>query len=122
MTGLPHTLEDINRLPETTQNKSSKEILLSGVPQGLVLRPPLLIYGNDICNSCNQLKFYLFADDTIFLYADKNLTSLESILNNELCKVYTWLIANSNLLMHGVFNNLSPPQITNIINFQYSPL
>ena len=77
------------------RNKSSKEILLSGVPQGSVLGPLLfLIYVNDICNSCNQLKFYLFADDTNLLYADKNLKSLESTVNNELSKVYAWLIAN----------------------------
>ena len=77
------------------RNKSSKEILLSGVPQGSVLGPLLfLIYVNDICNSCNELKFYLFADDTNLLYADKNLKSLESKVNNELSKVYTWLTAN----------------------------
>ena len=78
------------------RNKSSgKEILLSGVPQGSVLGPLLfLIYVNDICNSCNQLKFHLFVDGTNLLYADKNLKSLESTVNNELSKVYAWLIAN----------------------------
>ena len=77
------------------RSKSSKEILLSGVPQGSVLGPLLfLIYVNDICNSCNKLKFDLFADDTNLLYADKNLKSLESAVNNELYKVYTWLTAN----------------------------
>ena len=49
---------------------------------------------NDICNSCNQMKFYLFADDTNLLYADKNLKSLESTINDELCKLYDWLIEN----------------------------
>ena len=77
------------------RNKSSEEILPSGVPQGSVLGPLLfLIYVNDICNSFNQLKFYLFADDTNLLYADKNLRSLEATVNNELSKVYAWLIAN----------------------------
>ena len=76
-------------------NISKKATVLSGVPQGSVLGPLLfLVYINDICNSCNQMKFYLFADDTNLLYADKNLKSLESTINDELCKLYDWLIAN----------------------------
>ena len=74
---------------------SKKATVLSGVPQGSVLGPLLfLVYINDICNSCNQMKFYLFAEDTNLLYADKNLKSLESTINDELCKLYDWLIAN----------------------------
>ena len=76
-------------------NISKKATVLSGVPQGSVLGPLLfLVYINDICNSCNQMKFYLFADDTNLLYADKNLKFLESTINDELCKLYDWLIAN----------------------------
>ena len=76
-------------------NISKKAAVLSGVPQGSVLGPLLfLVYINDICNSCNQMKFYLFADDTNLLYADKNLKSLESTINDELCKLYDWLIEN----------------------------
>ena len=36
----------------------------------------------------------MFADDTNLLYADKNLQSLEAILNNELKNVCDWLNAN----------------------------
>ena len=75
-------------------NISKKATVSSGVLQGSVLGPLLfLIYINDICNSCNRVKFYLFADDTNLLYADKNLKSLESTVNDELCKLYDWLIA-----------------------------
>ena len=42
----------------------------------------------------DKLTFYLFADDTNLLYADKNLKSLETIVNCELSKVVGWLIAN----------------------------
>ena len=40
------------------------------------------------------LSFYLFADDTNLLYADKDLKSLESVINIELQKVCDWLNAN----------------------------
>ena len=52
------------------------------------------LYDNFICNSCNQM-FYLFADNANLLYADiKNLKSLESMINDELCKLYYWLREN----------------------------
>ena len=49
---------------------------------------------NYIFTSCNQMKFYLFVDATNLIYADKNLTSLELTLNDELSKHYDWIIAN----------------------------
>ena len=42
----------------------------------------------------NNLKFYLFADDTNILYADKNLKSLENIVNIELRNLHKWLTSN----------------------------
>ena len=38
--------------------------------------------------------FYLFADDANLLNADKNLKSLEKMVNNELVRVSDWLNAN----------------------------
>ena len=65
-----------------------KENMLTGVPQGSVLGPLLfLIY-------IKKLSFYLFADDTKLLYADKDLKSLESVANIELQKVCDWLNTN----------------------------
>ena len=76
-------------------NISDKEETLSGVPQGSVLGPLLfLIYINDIYNSSDKLTFSLFADDTNLLYADKNLKTLENIVNTELHNIYNWLTAN----------------------------
>ena len=63
--------------------------------QGSVLGPLLfLIYINDICNASTKLDFYLFADDTNLLFADKNLKTLETVVNSELLNVYDWLNAN----------------------------
>ena len=59
-----------------------------------MLGPLLFLIYIDIYNSSDKLSFYLFADDTILLYADKNLKSLEKSVNNELLKVSEWLNAN----------------------------
>ncbi|CAB4000957.1 Hypothetical predicted protein [Paramuricea clavata] len=66
---------------------SNKETTLCGVPQSSVLGPLLfLIYINDICESSEIFKFFLFADDTNLLYADKDLKMLETVVNAELKK------------------------------------
>ena len=60
-----------------------------------VLGPFLfLLYVNNIQISSDKFNFYLFADDTNILYANKNLKSLGPIVNQELRKLYVWLIAN----------------------------
>ena len=74
---------------------SNKANVSCGIPQGSVLGPLLfLLYVNDIHQCSNKLKFYLFADDTNILYADKNLKSLENIVNIELQNLHEWLTSN----------------------------
>ena len=53
-----------------------------------------LLYVNDIHRSSDKLAFSLFADDTNALYADKNLRTLELVVNFGLHKVYESLTAN----------------------------
>ena len=56
-------------------------------PHHRALGPLLfLLYINDV--SFDKLNFYLFADDTNILYANKSLKSLEQIVNQELCNLY----------------------------------
>ena len=78
----------INGHDQTTQidkQISSKRNMLTGAPQGSVLRPLLFPnYINDICNSSEKVSFYSFADVINLLYADRDLKLLESVINIEL--------------------------------------
>ena len=77
----------LNRTQTTEINGfiSTKDFNPLGVPQGSVLGPLLfLLYINDITKASTKLKFFLFADDTNLLYANRNLKTLESTVNTEL--------------------------------------
>ena len=54
-----------------------------------------LLYVKDLCRSSDKLSFYLFADDTNLSYADRDINSLERVVNAELSKVQEWLVANT---------------------------
>ena len=66
----------------------------------------------------DQLKFYLFADDTNLLYADKNLRALEIKVNAELSKIYDWLIANKLSLNLKNYNFVIFQPRQKILNYQ----
>ena len=88
-------LTDRTQTTQVEASISSKGKILFGFPQVSVLGPLLfLIYVNDIYRVSSKLNFYLFADDTNILYANNNLKSLESVVNEELRKVCEWLNTN----------------------------
>ena len=88
-------LTDRTQTTQVEASISSKGKILFGFPQVSVLGPLLfLIYVNDIYRVSSKLNFFLFADDTNILYANNNLKSLESVVNEELRKVCEWLNTN----------------------------
>ena len=70
-------LSDRQQLVDVSGTLSSHENISCGVPQGSILGPLLfLIYVND--------KLLLYADDSAILVADKYLSNIETVLQNEL--------------------------------------
>ena len=69
-----------------------------------------MIFINDIYNSSEKLFLNLFADDTNLLYDDKDLKSLESVVNIKLQKVCNWLNANKLTVNAKKSNFVRPSQ------------
>ena len=89
-------LSNRTQVVEVNGQLSEKGEIKHGVPQGSILGPLLfLLYINDISNSSDVLKFFLFADDTTVYYsADPSDDNTETVLNREMEKVSSWLAAN----------------------------
>ena len=103
-----------SQVTKIDSNLSTINKISCGVPQGSVLDLLLfLIYINDFHNSSAKFSFYLFADDTHLLYADKNLKSLEKTVNNELVRVSDWLNANK-LTLNAKKSNFVIFRLTNV--------
>ena len=56
--------------------------------------PYLVCFFSGMHRSSKKFDFYLFADDTNLLYAEKDLNKLEVVINEELLKLCEWLNSN----------------------------
>ena len=73
---------------------SSHANIPCGVPKGSILGPLLiLIHVNDMSSAVSN-KILLYADDSAILVADKCLSNIETVLQNELEIVSKWLVDN----------------------------
>ena len=87
-------LANRNQFTSVNLQKSDKNIIDCGVPQGSILGPILfLLYINDLLKSSN-LKTLLFADDIALFASSNNHVSLEKIVNVEVQKTENWLLEN----------------------------
>ena len=66
-----------------------------GVPQGSSFGPLLfLIYINDFRLCLNSTEAGHFADDTLIMYANRNMKTIETVVNYELKLVTQWMKLN----------------------------
>lgn len=75
--------------------KSDIQQIAYGVPQGSILGPLLfLVYINDIVHISHSADMVLFADDSNVFFSHNDLRHLESVSNDWLNKLSTWLVTN----------------------------
>ena len=93
-------LNNRTQITQVGQYISHKASISCGVPDGSVLFIAFLVICQPDIHKCsNKRRFYLSADDTNILYADKNGKVLKTTINIELQKPYIWLTANK-LTLH----------------------
>ena len=86
---------------------SSDGSVLSDVPKGTVLRPPLfLVLLSDISNDINHSSVVSFADDTR-VYCQINEIGDCSLLQNDLDNIYTWASVNNMVFNDSKFQHMS---------------
>ena len=81
--------------------KSSSHAIICEIPQGSVLGPLLFnIYINNISEASKKFDFIMYADDTTLTSTLENfgkisdVAGLERELNEEMPKIYYWLLSN----------------------------
>ena len=73
-----------SQLVEINSITSDKRNIASGVPQGSILGPLMfLTFFNDLKDSISYCDIFQYADDTVILFADKDVTKIENTLNKD---------------------------------------
>ena len=92
-------LHDRKQLVCVNDSMSQEQTIKCGVPQGSILGSwCYLIYSNDLSTSVS-CKMLMYADDTILIIADKNVSRISEQLSKEVANCYQWL-TNNRLSMH----------------------
>ena len=95
MNGFALTSRKKKQFVSIQNNMSSVKEILTGVPQGSVLGPPLfLIYINDLHKSVRFSKTCHFANDTSIIQPNPSLEKLSKQVNKDLSNLSNWLRAN----------------------------
>ena len=94
-------LKDRSQYVQLDNVKSKSHAITCEIPQGSVLGPLLCnIYINDITEASTKFDFIMYADNTTLISTLENfgkitdVASLERELNEEISKVYCWLLSN----------------------------
>jgi hypothetical protein len=70
---------------------SNHKTVKSGVPQGSILGPILyLVYVNELFNSVNKCRIFMYADDTILVSAHRNIKKSEEMLQTDFNNLLRW--------------------------------
>ena len=98
---LSSNLNDRSQYVQLDNAKSSSHEVTCGILQGSVLGPLLFnMFINDITEASTKFDFIMYADDTTLNSTLENygkltdVASLERELNEEISKVYCWLLSN----------------------------
>ena len=88
-------LSNRKQICKVGMSMSNSENITAGVPQGSNVGPLLfLLYINDLPNCLDSSVPALFADDTNLTASGATVSEIQDILEIELNKVHTWLLAN----------------------------